>query len=124
MKASDLKWIILKDKIIKDNNKRIIKEKEIAKLFCGDSKFHKRMREKIMEYCKNIKEENDQYEANYQKAVKILNQLPILYRQVLEINLVNDIPASVGCHILQCSMQDFYRIRKEAIADFESREIL
>ena len=123
MKIEKLKSINLNNKTIESNNEILIREKNLAMLFCNDFEGDKNIREKIVQNCKEIKLENIQLKSENEEVMKVLNQLPFKYKQILEMTLVNKINSKVVCQKLNLSKKELYKLKAKAIRAFENGRI-
>lgn len=103
------------------NNRLILRLKEDAMMFLGDSEADKNNREICIIEARKIKAESDQLLKEKEELTTALQLMSPLHRQILEMFYINGIKATVCCDILNCSLSQFYLWKKKAVQELERK---
>lgn len=103
------------------NNRLILRLKEDAMMFLGDSEADKNNREICIIEARKIKAESDQLLKEKEELTTALQLMSPLHRQILEMFYINGIKATVCCDILNCSLSQFYSWKKKAVQELERK---
>lgn len=103
------------------NNRLILRLKEDAMMFLGDSEHDKEIREMCLAEARKIKAESDQLLKDKEYLTNAVKQLSPLQRKIFDMFYVQGLKAPACSEILGCNQSKFYQMKEELINDLERK---
>ena len=103
------------------NNRLILRLKEDAMMFLGDSEHDKEIREMCLTEARKIKAESDQLLKERADLTNAVKQLSPLQRKIFDMFYVQGLKAPACSEILGCNQSKFYQMKEELIKELERK---
>ena len=103
------------------NNRLILRLKEDAMMFLGDSEHDKEIRAMCLTEARKIKAESDQLLKDKEDLNNAVKQLSPLQRKIFDMFYVKGIKAPACSDILGCNQSKFYKMKEELIKELERK---